>query len=329
MIPDVDKQALLEAMARFDDKHRDSQQWQDWESNKAHKYAIKHQGRLYPVKKVVSLATGLPVAEFKNGESPTQANAYVGVRGFQVVTLGRNPNWLRDELILALDLYLRTRSSPPGKQSNEVCGLSDLLNKLRQKLGLPEYARYRNPNGVYMKMMNFRALDPAYTSEGKVGLSRGGKSDEEVWLEFSADPIGCHEVAEAIKAAILATEDNQVEPADDNEEYEAREGRLLSRIHRWRERDRKIVERKKAKVLRETARLACEACDFDFKKAYGERGEGFIECHHTRPLHQLEPGGKTRLEDLALLCANCHRIIHVRKPWVSVAELRDLAHADR
>ena len=41
--------------------------------------------------------------------------------GFTVVGRGgRNPNWVRDELILTLDLYLRNPASPPGKGSKEI-----------------------------------------------------------------------------------------------------------------------------------------------------------------------------------------------------------------
>jgi putative restriction endonuclease len=36
----------------------------------------------------------------------------------------------------------------------------------------------------------------------------------------------------------------------------------------------------------------------------------------------LKDGDTTRLEDLALLCANCHRMIHRASPWLSVEELR-------
>ena len=59
-----------------------------------------------------------------------------------------------------------------------------------------------------------------------------------------------------------------------------------------------------------------------FAAAYGERGDGFIECHHTIPVRDLRPGSRTRLSDLALVCANCHRMIHRRSPWLTVEELR-------
>ena len=60
-IPSVPLEALHAAMARFDHELRDTPDWAGWESNKAHLYAIAHAGQRYPVKQVVSMATGLPV----------------------------------------------------------------------------------------------------------------------------------------------------------------------------------------------------------------------------------------------------------------------------
>jgi 5-methylcytosine-specific restriction protein A len=117
------------------------------------------------------------------------------------------------------------------------------------------------------------------------------------------------------------TEDQQF-PEDDGEEAE--EGKVLTRLHRIRERDRSIVERRKVKALREDGVLSCQACRFDFETQYGERGNGFIECHHTKPVSSLKPGEKTRLDDLVLLCANCHRMVHVRRPWMTIDELKGI-----
>lgn len=44
----------------------------------------------------------------------------------------KNPTWIRDELILALDVYLRHSGNPPGKNSAEVAELSRQLNALGQ-----------------------------------------------------------------------------------------------------------------------------------------------------------------------------------------------------
>jgi 5-methylcytosine-specific restriction enzyme A len=89
-----------------------------------------------------------------------------------------------------------------------------------------------------------------------------------------------------------------------------------------RERNQKLAAKRKQGAMSKTGLLACEACGFDFAAAYGRRGEGFIECHHTVPLHELAPGSRTKLTDLALLCANCHRIVHRKAPWLTMDELR-------
>ena len=103
---------------------------------------------------------------------------------------------------------------------------------------------------------------------------------------------------------------------------DAVEGRLLTVAHQRRERSRKVVLAKKAAALKLLGRLMCEACGFDFGKRYGSRGEGVIDCHHTKPVADLGDGTPTHLRDLALLCANCHRMIHARRPWLTLEELK-------
>ncbi|WP_156375876.1 HNH endonuclease [Methylobacterium sp. Leaf125] len=111
----------------------------------------------------------------------------------------RNPAWSRDELILALDLYLRHRTALPGKESIEVVDLSNFLCRLRQTHDLDNAATFRNANGVYMKMMNFRRFDPDYLAEGKVGLTRGNRLEEAIWEEFSNNPMQLAEAVASIR----------------------------------------------------------------------------------------------------------------------------------
>lgn len=99
-------------------------------------------------------------------------------------------------------------------------------------------------------------------------------------------------------------------------ELEAQEGRAVLRIHLRRERSRKLIATFKSSLKN----FRCEACQEDMGKIYGELGEGYIEAHHRVPVAQIEEGEKTRLTDLAALCANCHRIIH-RNGLMSVEAL--------
>ena len=130
-----------------------------------------------------------------------------------VVAVKRNPSWSRDELILALDLYLRHRISPPSKTSSEVAELSAFLSQLAGARSGSDAQTFRNVNGVYMKMMNFRRFDPEYTVDGKVGLVRGNKLEEVVWNEFHADPAKLAAAVTAIRAGVVDQTSPQPAPA--------------------------------------------------------------------------------------------------------------------
>jgi len=230
-----------------------------------------------------------------------------------------NPSWSRDELIVTLDFYLRHTPKIPGKTSKELIGLSQFLNRLRVRAGVEGDEDFRNASGSYMKLMNFRRFDPDYPGKG---LERGGKEDEVVWNLYADKPQELHKLANTIRSFV---EVEAAEPSAEvliDEEEEGEEGRILTRTHRYRERDPRLVVRKKEQVHKAHGLLVCEVCGFDFKLAYGKRGDGFIECHHTKPVSDLKPSEKTKICDLSLVCSNCHRMIHRQKPWLSLAELK-------
>ena len=290
-------------------------------------YDLVYRGKHYPPKAIVGLASrrlsGKPLtpSDFKGGE---QSRCFRVLRdlGFTVVPKSnsqegskRNPPWQRDELILALDLYCRHSPNSLSQNHPLVIGLSEILNALPIHRKRADGAKFRNPNGVYMKLCNFLRFDPGYSG---TGLSRGGKLEETIWKEFANDRERLKNLADAIKAGYqLVPTDVQLE---DEDEEEFPEGRVLYRVHRQRERNSSLIKKKKANA----SLLRCEVCDFDFLAVYGEFGRGFIECHHTIPISDYTSNQKTKLEDLALVCANCHRMLHRRRPWLSIDELRKI-----
>jgi len=235
-------------------------------------------------------------------------------------TTKRNPAWTRDELILALDFYMRYSPSIPEKTSNEIVEFSLLLNNLAGQISDYKNEKFRNANGVYMKLMNFRRFDPNVTGKG---LQRGGKDEEVVWNLYSNNSHELSKAANAIRNFVsVETGENTFNSDDDFQE--ANEGRILTRVHKSRERNRKLVEKIKVSFLERHGNLFCEACGFNFEEHYGPRGNGYIECHHTKPVSELQPNQKTNIKDLVLLCSNCHRMVHRTRPWLSVDELKEL-----
>ena len=241
----------------------------------------------------------------------------------------RNPNWTRDELILALDLFVQCGRKQLPASHPDVVELSKLLNTLPIHPFAERNPDFRNPGGVSMKLGNFIRLDPQYAG---VGLSRGGKLDREVWEEFIQEPYYLSQVAETLRKNIRKIADYQesytaLYSEDDREEFI--EGKLLTRLHQYKERNPRAVARKKKAVLDEQGRLQCEVCDFDFMEVYGDLGKNFAECHHLFPVAQLQGQQSTKIQDLAIVCANCHRMIHRSRPMLSIEELRAIVHGKR
>ena len=103
------------------------------------------------------------------------------------------------------------------------------------------------------------------------------------------------------------------------------EGKKYVREHVCRERNRKLVnEAKKRFKENNNGELYCEVCGFSFTDKYGELGKDFIEVHHTKPISEMEEGECTKLEDVVIVCSNCHSMIHRRKPWLSMNELKEI-----
>lgn len=95
-------------------------------------------------------------------------------------------------------------------------------------------------------------------------------------------------------------------PADDNEYQQ----KLMYKKHLSIERNQKLT--KKAKEIHG---YICQVCGFNFEKEYGEIGKEFIEAHHKIPLSSLTMDKFVTLSpvnDFAVLCSNCHSMIHRR-----------------
>lgn len=99
--------------------------------------------------------------------------------------------------------------------------------------------------------------------------------------------------------------------------------REISREHRYR-----------SKALREAVIFErgteCQVCGFEFSHAYGELGDGFVEVHHLKPLSSARGTVRATTKDVAVVCSNCHRMLHAEgaKP-LSVRRLRSIVAKQR
>jgi 5-methylcytosine-specific restriction protein A len=108
-------------------------------------------------------------------------------------------------------------------------------------------------------------------------------------------------------------------------EDEYNEGQRLTRERAYFRRNPRLVA--DAKVTHGTR---CQACGFQFAERYGDLGDRYIECHHLNPLSDREDGefdAPTTIADVAVVCSNCHRMIHRKRPPIPIEELRRIIRA--
>lgn len=147
-------------------------------------------------------------------------------------------------------------------------------------------------------------------------IKNAGNIDElrfDIWQKFSGKFIP-EEVRSDYSTLNLLDE-----IAIDNSDMTVPEGKLKLIAHMVKERNRKIVNEKKQQAIKRNL-FFCEVCDFSFPSVYNAE---FIECHHLIPISE---GGEreTTLDDLALVCSNCHRMLHKKldDKFLSIPELK-------
>ena len=113
------------------------------------------------------------------------------------------------------------------------------------------------------------------------------------------------------------------EESDQALEYLGKEGKERFILHRKKERDRKLVRVAKLNFKLRYGKLFCESCGLCFEEFYGPLGAEFIEAHHRLPLGKVTEETAVSPTDLAMLCANCHRMIH-REAGTDVSDLAKL-----
>ncbi len=110
--------------------------------------------------------------------------------------------------------------------------------------------------------------------------------------------------------------------AEVSPDLEFEEGQRLVRERSYFKRNPQLV-----RAAKERHNYVCQACYFQFKDKYGELGDDYIECHHMNPLSERtnsEKIVKTSLDEVTVLCSNCHRMIHRTSPAMSLERLKSI-----
>src|SRR5579872_4720759 len=177
-LPPVSASEISDAMDRFDIQLRATPQWLKWEENQSHRFAIRREGKLYPVKQVIALAAGIPVSSFSGG---AESNSYLKERGFEIELL-HLPSESETKIALH-ELLLERVATPIAPQ--EAC------QALGERLGLTARLRselMENSNEVrwesrvrfaWKKLVDAGVLDDSEEGAWKVKI----RQQPCIWVE--------------------------------------------------------------------------------------------------------------------------------------------------
>lgn len=149
-----------------------------------------------------------------------------------------------------------------------------------------------------------------YTGRSKASSVKFRQLDEVSWaVKWYDEKTGDYLIQRGLRPVSPDPVPQRIE-----EVPEGFEGERKKRYLFYRTRERKLRNAKIAEALEKNkGRLACEvpSCGFDFAEVYGALGERYAEVHHKFPLGKAPSKGITNvLDDLVIVCSNCHAMIH-------------------
>lgn len=223
-------------------------------------------------------------------------------------------NWTEDEVTVALGFYFRQGTAASEEDISE---LSELLrglhihdeNHISRLYDDPQ--RFRSTGSVGRKIANLLSLDP----NGGGGLPNASSTDRLIWDRYQGDREALTERENEIvdRARFFDSVTPAITSVSEDEEVRALEGGVSFSYHRYIERRTGPLRRRMIRnALENDGAVLCEVCEQDLQALY-ELDSPLIDCHHLTPLMTPLMDGESRettVDDLALVCPNCHRALH-------------------
>jgi 5-methylcytosine-specific restriction protein A len=230
-----------------------------------------------------------------------------------------NPNWTRDETILALDLLFDCNGTVPSRNDARLVELSEVLRQLPYHEKVAQKATFRNAEGVRFKLHNLQSV-----ADGREqGLQHVSAMDRAVWTEFAGAADTVKQLAYDIRQGVFLLRTLGDYDLDEEEFFE---GRVIMELHRRKERSRKV----RIKLLanrREKEKLLCDLCSVGSLSRDPRLEDAIFEAHHLVPL-STSGERKSRIADFALLCASCHRLLNrlisIERRWLDIATAKKI-----
>ncbi|MDR5659011.1 HNH endonuclease [Serpentinicella sp. ANB-PHB4] len=188
----------------------------------------------------------------------------------------------------------------------------------------PEYYM-KDKHKTWLKLANFIEID---SSNQEVDISDYYLiSNDELLKSKLKSQYACGYVYKIISnedAFTNAVRESKGNYDDSQKQRGFLEGKKNLKKHITIERNQSLIKEAKKEFKKNHGKLFCEICEFDFSVKYNSLGKDFIEGHHKKPISLLD--GKEiemKIEDIAMLCSNCHSMIHRKKDCFTIDEVKE------
>lgn len=260
-------------------------------------------------------STGHEVCNFSNVDS----NVYGYVRPTGRVNIEKLGAGANDEHAEGVTVIW---TAGPDRGGTAIVGWYKDAKVYRDPEPIKNPTRLQRENGISSYQISAKASDATLLPIEQRNFMipravKGGIGQSNVW--YADKPESTELVERALRLVESEGESDRLPDVD--AEATALEGNPRLVAHLMRERSATIIKKKKSEILARDGALCCEVCGFDFARVYGVHGFEFCEVHHLFPLHKSDGIVATELSDLAIVCSNCHRIIHRMNPMPSIQDL--------
>ena len=315
--------------------------------NQAHRYAISENDRLYPAKKIVSLATGTPVGLFSGGQ-PT--NGYLKRHGFTIVDLPRssepvlsfNVGQIYDRQTEIHDLFGGSRRSgiSPSAQCSAIFlftgetggqygyedeqtedggfrytgeGQTGPMRFTKGNLAVKQHAETGRSLHLFKAVgekLGYEYLGEFSCASYETPMGKSKKEGEiRTLIVFNLRPVGSEEVFGADR--LSSDVDDEDGSFEDISIEEARNRALASVTPAESDpvSGRRAIYRRSRRIAQYVLRRSGGICESCGDKApfMKKNGAPYLEPHHVQ---RVSDGGLDHPAHIGAVCPTCHREIH-------------------
>jgi 5-methylcytosine-specific restriction enzyme A len=325
-------QDILKAMADFDDQYSETNDYENWLNRSTYRYALVHDGNLYPPKYILGYASDVERNRFNGGVQYT--NQLLTELGFEIIEkpgLSINTTFEIGESYKRTDLhnqyggqsqggistpanhnFIMLFTGDSGEQHGYVDswvdgifhytgeGQSGDMEFIRGNLAIKEHLN--NSKDLHL----FENTDSGYVRYIGQMICTGYHHRDDLErrrqvIVFELAPVNASE-----EETPPNTEDISKKLSLD----ELRQRALMSSREATTAVERKTIARLRSQAIvlyaKKRAKGKCEGCkqDAPFKN---NKGEPFLEVHHV---NRLADGGPDHPAAVVAICPNCHRRAH-------------------